>query len=141
MSAPALDAYLSRGLARVVDDPSAVRLGEVEDASLAEAQRAAERARQQLAEIADDYSAEKITREERDRSRVGPAARLAAAEKVMSARRPNLALITGGRKWAALDGWQRRAAARAYIAEIVVGPVGKTGQRFDPGRISSVTWR
>ncbi len=141
VSAPALDRHIGAILAVVNDDPDgAVRLGEAEDTVLAEARGAAERARRQLEEIAEDYGANRITRGERDRSREGPAARLAEAEKVLAARRPNLALITGGKKWEALEGWQRRAAARALIKEIVVAPVGKTGQRFSGDR-AAVDWR
>jgi DNA invertase Pin-like site-specific DNA recombinase len=140
VSAPALDRYLAGALAALVGDPDALRPGEVADAALAEARAAAERARAQLDEIAEDYGANRITRAERDRSRVGPAQRLAEAEKVLADRRPDLDMITGGGRWEALDGWQRRAVARALIEEIVIAPVGKTGRRFDPGRVA-VTWR
>ncbi|MEX5707856.1 recombinase family protein [Parafrankia sp. FMc6] len=135
-----VDEFVGDALARVLDDPDAVRPGEAHDAMVAEAQVTAESARRLLAEIAEDYGAERITKAERDASRAGPAKRLASAEEILRTRRPHPELITQGKRWADMEFPQRRATARAYIRRVVVSPAATPGGRWDEGRVF-IDWR
>ncbi len=135
-----VDEFVGDALARVLDDPDALRPGEAHDAMVAEAQAAAESARRLLAEIAEDYGAERITKAERDASRAGPAARLAKAEEILQTRRPHPELITQGKRWKDMLFPQKRATARAYIRQVVVSPAATPGGRWNSDRVF-IDWR
>ncbi|MCK9929988.1 recombinase family protein [Frankia sp. Mgl5] len=141
ISAPRADKHVGERLEQVLDDPDAVRPGEDREMQLRAAQAARDAALAKLAEIAEDYGEDRITKEERDRSRKGPAARLEAAEKLLGERRPDVDLVTQGKRWADMLHPQKRATARAYIERVVVLPATmRGGGRWDPRRLD-IQWR
>lgn len=141
VSSARVDLHVARRLATIVDDPDAARPGEGRELEVAAARVARDAARAKLAEIAEDYGADRMTREERDVARRGPAARLEAAEKVLAERRPDLSLITQGKRWVDMDFPHKRAVARACVERVVVAPLAApNGGKWDASRVH-VDWR
>lgn len=143
VTAARVDEVLEAQLAPLADEPSAwpsppnVDRAAVEDELRTIGQELVELARRygnrtggRRAMGADEYE---VLRE-------GLAARRDELEASLTSRPANLADITGGKPWADMDPWARRAFARAVLASVTVAPAARKGPPFDPDRVIPV-WR